>query len=108
MRFRHPEGHPMRYLLLAVAFLCALASLVPGRPEKALSFDMKEIETKLGVGYAVRLVDVDRDGKLDIVVVDTHRVVWYQNPTWKQRTIITGKTDKDNVCIAPYDIDGDG
>jgi hypothetical protein len=107
-RFRHPEGHPMRYLLLAVAFLCGLATLVPGRAEKALSFEMKEIETKLGVGYAVRLVDVDRDGKLDIVVVDTHRVVWYQNPTWKQRTIIKGKTIKDNVCIAPYDIDGDG
>src|SRR5262245_51162364 len=98
----------MRYLLLAVALLCGLASLGPGRPsEKALSFDMKEIETKLGVGYAVRLVDVDRDGKLDIVVVDTHRVVWYQAPTWKQRTIIKGKTIKDNVCIAPYDIDGD-
>src|SRR5262249_11158770 len=31
------------------------------------SFRMEEIETKLGVGYAVLLVDVNGDGKKDIV-----------------------------------------
>ncbi len=31
-----------------------------------------------------------------------------QNPTWKRRTIIEGQTKPDNVCIAAYDIDGDG
>jgi hypothetical protein len=35
-------------------------------------------------------------------------VVWYENPTWKRRTIIEGQTKPDNVCIAAYDIDGDG
>jgi hypothetical protein len=71
-------------------------------------FRMQEIETKLGVGYAVLLVDVNGDGKPDIVVVDQTRVVWYENPTWKRRTIVEGKTERDNVCIAAYDIDGDG
>ena len=47
-------------------------------------------------------------GKEDIVVVDTTRVVWYENPTWKRRTIIEGVTKPDNVCIAAHDIDGDG
>jgi hypothetical protein len=71
-------------------------------------FRIQEIEGDLGVGYAVSLVDVNGDGKLDIVVVDQTRVVWYENPAWKRRTIIDGQTKPDNVCIAPYDIDGDG
>ncbi len=71
-------------------------------------FRMQEIETGLKVGYAVLLVDLNSDGKKDIVVVDTTRVVWYENPTWKRRTIIEGQTKPDNVCIAAQDIDGDG
>lgn len=72
------------------------------------AFKTQEIETKLTVGYAVNLVDVDGDGKKDIVVVDSARVIWYQNPDWKMRTIIKGGTRPDNVCIDSYDIDGDG
>lgn len=72
------------------------------------SFKMREIETGLDVGYAVTLVDVDGDGKKDIVVVDSARVIWFQNPTWKQRTIIKGGTKPHNVCIDAHDIDGDG
>jgi hypothetical protein len=71
-------------------------------------FRMQEIETGLKVGYAVLIADINNDGKPDIVVVDTNRVVWYENPTWKRRTIIEGQTKPDNVCIAAYDIDGDG
>jgi hypothetical protein len=71
-------------------------------------FRMQEIATDLKVGYAVLLVDLNNDGKKDIIVVDTTRVVWYENPTWKRRTIIEGQTKPDNVCIAAYDIDGDG
>ncbi len=52
------------------------------------NFKMQEIETTLKVGYAVLLVDVNGDKKPDIVVVDTTRVVWYENPTWKRRSII--------------------
>lgn len=72
------------------------------------AFRMEEIETKLGVGYAVLIVDVNHDGKNDIVIVDTTRVVWYENPSWKRRSIIEGGTKPDNVCIAAHDIDGDG
>ena len=71
-------------------------------------FRMQEIATDLKIGYAVLLVDLNGDGKRDIVVVDKERVVWYENPTWKRRTIIEGQTKPDNVCIAAYDIDGDG
>jgi FG-GAP-like repeat len=71
-------------------------------------FKMQEIATDLSVGYAVIVADINEDGKPDIVVVDTKRVVWYENPTWKMHTIISGKTRPDNVCIAALDIDGDG
>ena len=69
---------------------------------------MKELDKSLSVGYAVLLVDVNGDGKTDIGVVDTTRVIWFENPTWKMRTILKGMTRADNVCIAAADIDGDG
>src|SRR5262249_52537193 len=34
--------------------------------------------------------------------------VWFENPTWKKHDIIRGTTARDNVCIQPHDIDGDG
>jgi len=89
------------FSLLQAGFAPASAPSLPG-------FRMQEIETGLKVGYAVSLTDVNHDGKPDIVVVDTTRVVWYENPSWQRHTIIEGVTKPDNVCIAPYDIDGDG
>jgi hypothetical protein len=94
----------MRHLSVA-SLLMLTATLARGQD---ISFKTQEIETKLGVGYAVLLVDVDGDGKPDIVVVDQKRVVWFKNPTWQRKTIIEGGTSADNVCIAAADIDGDG
>src|SRR3712207_7063088 len=37
------------------------------------------------------LVDVNGDAKPDVVVADKERVVWFENPTWKLRTITEGK-----------------
>jgi FG-GAP-like repeat len=89
----------------------ALSPLIGSAGEAAGAlprFRMQELETGLGVGYAVLLVDVNGDGRKDIVVVDTTRVIWFENPSWKKRTIIQGGTKPDNVCIAAHDIDGDG
>jgi hypothetical protein len=98
--------------LVGLPFLLLLVEPARSRPAESapapLGFSMQEIDRSLTVGYAVLLVDINHDGKPDIVVVDTHRVVWYENPTWKRRTILEGMTVRDNVCIAAYDIDGDG
>ena len=72
------------------------------------TFKTQEIDTGLSIGYAVLVADINNDSKPDIVVVDQFEVVWYENPTWKCRTIITNKTKPDNVCIAALDVDGDG
>ncbi len=101
----------MKRSLLALVLLAVLLLLSNPRaaePKVDLRFRTQEFETKLGIGYAVCVADVDCDGKKDIVVVDQTRVSWYQNPTWKAWTIIEGKTKPDNVCIAAADIDGDG
>jgi hypothetical protein len=90
------------FVLLAVA-PCAAAE------SASLQFRMKEIDPHVGnVCYALTLADVNADDKPDIVAVTENAVVWFENPSWRKRTIIENQTDRDNVCIAPADIDGDG
>ncbi|MBW8885907.1 MAG: VCBS repeat-containing protein, partial [Planctomycetia bacterium] len=48
------------------------------------------------------------DRRLDICIVDSERILWLENPSWTEHVILQGQTKKDNVCFAPYDIDGDG
>lgn len=87
---------------LAVGALSAWGAEFP-------EFETREIDPKVGeVCYAVTAADVDGDKKTDIVAVTENRVVWYHNPDWKPRVIIADQTERDNVCIAPLDIDGDG
>ncbi len=85
-----------------------LLSIAPVSSAAELKFRVQEISNRLTVGYAVRLVDMNEDGKTDIVVVDTDRVIWFENPKWQMHTLVEGQTKKDNVSIAEYDIDGDG
>jgi len=100
----------MRYLG-RLAFSCAaLVAAITSAAASAgeLSLRSQEFATDFTVGYAVHLVDVDGDKLQDIVVVDSQRVVWYKNPEWKPQLIIKEQTKKDNVCLAAYDVDGDG
>ncbi len=58
--------------------------------------------------YAVTVADVDGDTKVDIVAVSERAVYWYENPSWTRHVIIQDQTERDNVCIAPFDVDKDG
>jgi hypothetical protein len=105
-------------LTLAPLFAGLVASVVAGQPPARdnaadapagfVRLRTQEIDRSLKVGYAVLPADVNGDGRTDVVVVDTDRVVWFENPSWKLRTVLQGRTEKDNVCIAAADMDGDG
>ena len=75
---------------------------------KSPQFRAVEIDSKIEIGYAVTVADVDGDKKPDILVVDKKQIVWYRNPTWEKFVIAENLTQLDNVCIAAADIDGDG
>ncbi|MCX5646357.1 MAG: VCBS repeat-containing protein [Phycisphaerae bacterium] len=63
---------------------------------------------RLPGGYKVATVDIDRDGRPDIVGLATTPswLVWYKNPTWEKRILTSGA--KEFIDLAPQDIDGDG
>lgn len=92
---------------------CLLTSIASADPAPFPTFRDEEIDKSLTIGYAVKIADLNNDGKPDIVVVDKHRVIWFENPgkpnaPWKLHTIIEGQTKPDNVCLDVMDIDGDG
>ncbi|MCX6856658.1 MAG: FG-GAP and VCBS repeat-containing protein [Verrucomicrobia bacterium] len=71
-------------------------------------FKPQEIDATVTIGYGLALADVDGDKRIDILLADKERIVWYQNPTWVKHVIAEKLTEKDHVCIAARDINGDG
>ena len=72
-------------------------------------FEAQEIDPHAGeIVYAVTVADVNGNKKPDVVAVTEDAVVWYENPGWARHDIIRKATARDNVCIQPHDIDGDG
>lgn len=95
--------------LAAGLLACANPLGVPSSCQAAdIPFVDVELSTKLGVGYAVQLLDMNDDKRLDICVVDQERILWLENPTWKEHILIEKQTKKDNVCFSSFDINGDG
>ncbi len=103
MRFSSGFSGIVRGALVALS-----SSMLMGRAH-CLDFKIEELSTELQVGYAVRTLDMNRDGALDIAIVDSKRVLWLENPTWEEHVVYeTTEARFDNVCFAPHDIDGDG
>jgi hypothetical protein len=73
-----------------------------------VTFRAEQIAADFGVGYAVTSGDVNGDGRTDVVAINATDLVWFEAPTWQKRTIISGLTPKDNVCLSLNDVDRDG
>jgi hypothetical protein len=89
----------------SICVLFALASMGLAVEPK---FRHQEIDDKVGVGYGLQLADMNGDKKIDIILCDKDKVVWYENPTWIKHQISGKLTPRDHVCIAARDLDGDG
>lgn len=89
-----------------IYFLPVVASLAAEPPEP--KFRAVTVDDKIQIGYGLAVADVNGDGKLDVLLADKKQFVWYENPAWMKHVIVENLTEKDNVCIAARDIDGDG
>ena len=76
--------------------------------DKEPRFEAQTIDAKVEIGYGLAIGDVDGDGKDDILLADKKQFVWYRNGDWKRFVMVDHLTERDNVCIAARDINGDG
>ena len=98
----------MRHFMLAALWL-GFPLVNPTSAADSITWRGQEIDPAIGkVCYAVVTTDVNGDQKPDIVAVANDAVVWYENPTWEKRDILRNSTEPDNVCLQPFDVDGDG
>src|SRR3954471_19819820 len=89
--------------------ICAVSlSLASSFAADQATFRAQEIDSKIQIGYGLAIADVNGDKKTDILLADAKQIVWYENPSWAKHIIAENLTEKDNVCIAAQDIDGDG
>lgn len=92
----------MKYIpLLFLGFAFVAEAVQP-------KFRHQEIDDKVGVGYGLQLTDMNGDRKTDIVLCDKDKIVWYENPSWKKHQVSGHLTQRDHVCVAARDLDGDG
>lgn len=87
------------------ALLALLTACLAAEPPR---WEAVEIARDLGVVYAVTTADVNGDGRPDIVLINNSQLLWFENPTWAKHVVAERITEKDNVALAPRDIDGDG
>ncbi len=97
----------MRTPLLLILLLVTLFFAKQGTGE-APRFRAQVIDDSIKIGYGLSIADVDGDSRRDIVLADKNQIVWYRNPSWRKYVIVENLTERDHVCVAAQDIDGDG
>ncbi len=74
----------------------------------ALQFTPQTIATDLKGGYQVVAVDMNKDGRPDLLALASgmSELVWYENPTWQRHVIVSDV--KRMINVWPMDVDKDG
>jgi hypothetical protein len=88
-----------------------LATAAAARAE--IQFAPQTLDDRIEIGYGLAIGDVDGDGHSDVLLADKREIVWYQNPAarsaaWPRHLMVGNLTERDNVCLAARDLDGDG
>ncbi|MBN2129670.1 MAG: VCBS repeat-containing protein [Sedimentisphaerales bacterium] len=93
-------------ILTALAFLYPSAAL--SGQEVAFPEFRAHLVAKLPGGYKVAAVDINRDGRPDVVGLATNPscLAWYENPAWTKH-VLTSRV-RAFIDVAPHDIDADG
>jgi hypothetical protein len=96
--------------LIGLGIVLSLFGLATGAEVR---FAAQTVDDRVEIGYGIATGDVDGDGRDDILLADKQEIVWYQNPgsregEWKRHMMARDLTERDNVCIAARDLDGDG
>ena len=105
---KHPDISVVKYAVQLAILACLTP--IPLSAKERLPQDSWETVTidTIEVGYGLQIDDVNGDGKPDIILADKSTVQWYENPSWNKHVIARDLTERDNVCVAAKDIDGDG
>src|ERR1700759_1273630 len=76
--------------------------------QQTVRFQDHVIESNMPGGYSVIVVDVNHDGKPDVIGVSqqVNELAWYENPTWQRHVMV--KNISNLVNLAATDLDGDG
>lgn len=93
----------------AVAMVWHRPEMVAAQSAPPVRFVEHRIEGQIPGGYQVLAVDLNKDGKLDLLGLGLSRageLAWYENPTWTRHVISSEFSNMINA--APYDLDGDG
>lgn len=115
----------MKSVLRVCACLAAVAALAPLRPTATtgrtsaasgsqeapppVRFRAHVVAQQIASGYQVVAVDMNKDGRLDLIGLGTARQVdlnWYESPSWTPHLITADLPSKINA--AAHDVDGDG
>lgn len=94
---------------LALGMSAATPPPALGQAQAPVRFRPHVVAQAIANGYQVLAVDMNKDGKLDLVGLGTARQVdlnWYENPSWTSHLIASDLASKINA--AAHDIDGDG
>ena len=99
-----------RFAVVALAMSTLVVGSRAAAPPSSgtIEFIAHDIEPKFPGGYSVAAVDVNHDGKLDVIGVSqrVQEMAWYENPSWERHVMAEGYAGI--VNFAASDIDGDG
>ena len=98
----------MKASAILASAIAGLATMAGSQAADLPKFRHVTIDTPVKIGYGTAIADMNGDKKPDIVLCDARNIAWYENPSWKKHIIVENLTQRDHVCIAVRDIDGDG